>query len=127
MDFPSGGAVKNPPASEGDIGDAGLIPGWGRSPGVGNGNSLQYSCLENSMYGGAWQATVHGVTKSQTQLSTKLVMVAVAREGGWVCGAVLCMVFVPQMRGGGRERRSCVLTVIQFLWTGLFVSSGYYE
>ena len=46
-----------------------LIPGQGRSPGVGNGNSLQYSCLENSMDRGAWQATVHGVAKSQTQLS----------------------------------------------------------
>ena len=46
------------------------IPGLGRSPGGGNGNPLQYSCLENSMDSGAWLATVHGVTKSQTQLST---------------------------------------------------------
>ena len=46
-----------------------MIPGWGRSPGEGNGNPLQYSCLENPMEGGAWQATVHGVTKSRTQLS----------------------------------------------------------
>ena len=49
-------------------GDAGLIPGSGRFPGVGNGNSLQYSCLENPMDREVWQATVHGVTKSQTQL-----------------------------------------------------------
>ena len=49
--------------------DPGLIPGMGRSPGEGNGNPLQYSCIENSMDGGAWWATVHGVTKSQTQLS----------------------------------------------------------
>ena len=49
--------------------DPGLNPGLGRSPGEGNGDPLQYSCLENSMDGGAWQATVHGVTKSQTQLS----------------------------------------------------------
>ena len=51
------------------VGDPGSIPGLGRSPGEGNGNILQYSCLENSMDGGAWQATVHGVTKSQIQLS----------------------------------------------------------
>ena len=48
----------------------GSIPGLGRSPGVGNGNQLQYSCLENSMDRGVWQATVHGVAKSRTQLST---------------------------------------------------------
>ena len=45
-------------------GDADLIPGWGRSPGEGNGNPPQYSCLENSMDRGAWQATVHGITKN---------------------------------------------------------------
>ena len=59
--------VKNPPAN---AGDAGSIPGSGRSPGGGNGNQLQYSCLENSMDRGAWWATVQEVTKSQTQLST---------------------------------------------------------
>ena len=53
-------------ASAGDAGDVGLIPGLGRSPGVGNGNSLQYSCLENSMDRGAWPAIVHGAAKSQT-------------------------------------------------------------
>ena len=57
--------VKNPPASAGDVTDAGSIPGWGRSLGRGIGNPLQYSCLENSMERGAWQATVHGVTKIQ--------------------------------------------------------------
>ena len=49
-----------------NTGDSGLIPGSGRSPGEGNGNPLQYSCLENSMDRGAWQATVHGEAKSQT-------------------------------------------------------------
>ena len=49
--------------------DPGLIPGMGRLPGEGNGNPLQYSCLENSMDGGAWWARVHGVAKSWTQLS----------------------------------------------------------
>ena len=62
--FPGGAAVKNPPANAGDTGDVGLIPGLGRSPGGGNGNPLQYSCLENSMDRGAWWVTVHGVTKS---------------------------------------------------------------
>ena len=52
-----------------NVGDPGSIPGWGRSPGEGNGNPFQYSCLENPKDGGAWQATVHGVTKSETQLS----------------------------------------------------------
>ena len=58
--------VNNPPANAGDLG---LIPGLGRSPGGGNGNPLQYSCLENSMDRGAWQATVHGVTMNRTRLS----------------------------------------------------------
>ena len=52
-----------------NAGDSGSIPGLGRSPGEGNGNPLQYSCLENSMDRGAWQANDHGVTKSWTQMS----------------------------------------------------------
>ena len=60
--------VKNLTANAGDIRDLGLIPGLGRSPGGGNGNPLQYSCLENSMDRGAWQAPVHRVTKIWTQL-----------------------------------------------------------
>ena len=56
--------VKNPPATAGDTRDAGLIPGLGRSSGEKNGNLLQYSCLENSMDRGAWQAAVHGVSES---------------------------------------------------------------
>ena len=60
--------VKNPLASVGDIRDVGLIPGSGRSPGGGHGNPFQYSCLENPIDRGAWQATVHSVTKSQILL-----------------------------------------------------------
>ena len=56
-------------ASACNVGDPGSIPGWGRSYGEGNGNPLQYSCLENSMDGGAWWGAVHGVTKIWTQLS----------------------------------------------------------
>ena len=66
MGFPGGSEVK---ASACNAGDLSLIPGSGRSPGEGNGNPLQYSCLENPMDGGAWWATVHGVAKSRTWLS----------------------------------------------------------
>ena len=62
--------VKNLPASEGNAGDTGSIRGSGRSPGGGNGNPLQYSCLENPVDRGVWRATVHGVAKSRTRLST---------------------------------------------------------
>ena len=60
LGFPGGSVVKNPPANEGDMGS---IPGLGRSPGEGNGNPLQYSCLGNPMDRGAWQAIVHEVAK----------------------------------------------------------------
>ena len=63
MCFPGGSEVK---ASACNAGDLGLIPGLGRSPGEGNGNPFQYSCLENPMDGGACWVTVHGVTKSRT-------------------------------------------------------------
>ena len=66
MGFPGGSVVISPAANAGAAADAGSIPGSGRSPGEGSGNSLQYSCLENSMDRVAWWATVHGVTKSQT-------------------------------------------------------------
>ena len=64
--FPGGTVLENPPAN---AGDSGLIPGSGRSPGKGNGNPFQYSCLGNPMDRGAWQATVHGIAKSQIQFS----------------------------------------------------------
>ena len=76
--FPVGSVVKNLSANTGNTGDAGLIPGLGRSPRGGNGNPLQYSCLENSLGRGAWRATIHGVTASDmtelahTQLHTEL-------------------------------------------------------
>ena len=64
--FPGGSEVKASAYNEGDLGS---IPGSGRSPGEGNGNPLQYSCLENAMDGGAWWATALGVAKSLTRLS----------------------------------------------------------
>ena len=66
MGFPGGSDGKE---SVSNAGDLGLIPGLGRSPGEKNGYPLQYFCLENPMDRGAWQTTVHGVAKSQTQLS----------------------------------------------------------
>ena len=68
MGFPDGSVVKNPPANAGDMGS---IPGSGRSPGEGNGNQLQYSCLRNPMDKGAWQATVHSVEESDTTEATQ--------------------------------------------------------
>ena len=66
MGFLGGSVVKNlPPANAGDMSSN---PESGRSPGEGNGNRLQYSCLGNAMDGGAWRVTVHGVTKTRTQL-----------------------------------------------------------
>ena len=66
LGFPGSSEVK---ASASNAGDLGSIPGLGRSPGEGNGNPLQYYCLESPMDGGAWQATVHRVAKGWTQLS----------------------------------------------------------
>ena len=62
--------TRNPPANAGDIRDTGLIPEFERTPGEGNGNQFQCSWLKNLMDRGIWWATVHGVTKSQTRLST---------------------------------------------------------
>ena len=73
MGFPGGTMVMTPPANAGDERGAGSVPGWRRSLGEGNGNPLQYSCLENSMDRGACLATVYGVAKSRTWLS------------GWAC------------------------------------------
>ena len=66
MGFLSGSGGKESACNAGDLG---LIPGWGRFPGEGNDNPLQYSCLENSMDRGACRATIHGVTKSWTWLN----------------------------------------------------------
>ena len=66
MGFPGGSVVKNLPANAGNTGS---VPGLGRSTREGNGNPLQYSCMENPMDREAWWAIIHGVTKSQTWLS----------------------------------------------------------
>ena len=64
--LPGGATVKNPPANAGDARKAGSIPEWGGSPGEGNGNPLQYSCLGNLLDGGTWWAKVHEVAESDT-------------------------------------------------------------
>ena len=69
LGFPGGSVVKKQPTNAGDTEDAGSIPGLGRFPGDGNGNSLQYSCLANSMDREGWQATICKVAENQTQLS----------------------------------------------------------
>ena len=69
MIFPGVAVVKNPLTDAGDARDIDLLPESGRSPGEGNGNLLQYSCLEHSIDRGVWWATVHGVAKSQIRLS----------------------------------------------------------
>ena len=80
MGFPGGTVVKNTPAN---AGDEGLIPGSRRSPGEGNGNPLQYSCLENCMDRGAWQATVRGghkelnMTEHSTEIEQKLMICSI--------------------------------------------------
>ena len=86
--------VKNPPAN---AGDAGLIPGSGRSPEGGNGNPLQYSCLENSVDRGTWWATVHGVSKSRTWLSDQTPM-------NNMCQYMLCVCIVQTLRRWSHQR-----------------------
>ena len=77
--------VKNLPASAGGARDAGWIPESGIYSGVGNGNPLQYSCLENSMDRGIWWTTVHGVAKSQTRLNPHHTVSHCSRAGVWKC------------------------------------------
>ena len=72
--------VKNPPANAGDIREVGSIPGLGRSPGEGNGNPLQYSCPENSMDGGAWWATAHGVTELDMTECLHILLLSIANK-----------------------------------------------
>ena len=72
--------VKNPPSNAGDVRDMGLAPESEESPGEGNGNPLQYSCLGNPTDIGAWQATVHGVTKSWTQLKYTCIYIYYIQE-----------------------------------------------
>ena len=126
--------VKNPPDNAEDIRDMGSIPGLGRSPGEGNGNPLWYSCLENSMNGGAWWAMVHQVTKSRTQPSDwvckeeKEIRKQVKR---WFQGrGDACLDCKTEKVGGGEKCQRCHLEfrleelVIDWLCVGLEGTSG---
>ena len=93
------------------VGDLGSIPGLGRSPGEGNGNPLQYSCLENPMDRGGWRGTVHGVAKSQTQLS---------RHACTLCGSTVnnnTLHSLPSL--------ACVVfsTALKAIWSNIFNKS----
>ena len=100
--FPGGTVGKNPPAKRGDVD---FIPGWGRSPGEGNGNPLPYSCLENSMDIGVSWATIHGVTKSQTERLT----LSLSKEGlvMWVNYLQTLSFFLLQLLLLGRILTAC--------------------
>ena len=101
--FPGGSHGKT---SAFNAGDLGLIPGLGRFPGGGNGNPLQYSCLENSMDRGAWWATVHGVTKRQATLSDFTFSLFSFSLRNVLIGVTNCMVTVSisQVRAASLEK-----------------------
>ena len=109
--FPGGSVGKNLPASTGDAGGVGLIPGPGRSSGIGNGSPLQYSCLGNLMDRGAWWATVHVVAKNRAWLSTWACTHDSHRDSSLYTGKKSCLslpiALAPCLRGqelAGKDR-----------------------
>ena len=114
--------VKNPPANAGDIGDSGLIPGSRRFPGGGNGNPLQCFCLGNPMDRGARCATVNGVAKSWTQLSTQNTVQfsrLVVSNSLWPHGLFLAKLICPWYSPGKDTGVGC-----QSLLQGIFPTQG---
>ena len=107
--FPDGSVVKNLPTN---AGDAGFIPGSWRSPREGNGNPLWYSCLENPTDRGAWWATVHGATKSQTRLSGWAQTVKCGRLPGFAAKNSGTFPYIPR----------CVTGLLQSLMLPSFLS-----
>ena len=112
MGFPGGPDGKE---STCNVGDPGLIPGLGRCPREGNGCPLQYSCLENPTDRGAWWATVHGVTKSQTRLSDSHFHTSMDRSGV-SCGANMSWAAKPRLLSQERLRASVSLPASQATW-----------
>ena len=120
--------IKNPPANAGDR-DTGLIPGLERSPGEGNGNPLQYSCLENPMERGNWRATVHGVEQSWTQLkwlSRRAASSTLKVQHSWFFQCWDC-ILCPEARNGdgssGRIRKAFTQCSLPWMLPGLFSPS----
>ena len=99
LGFPGSSELKASACSAGDLGS---IPGLRRSPGEGNGNPLQYFCLENPMDGGAWRATVHGVAKSQTRLSKWTELNRTGFSGGSLSPSA-CTCFLPDHKCWSQE------------------------
>ena len=106
LGFPGGSVVKNLSAN---ARNAGLIPGWGRFPGEENGKLLQYSCLENPMDGGAWQAIVHVVAKSRTQLSDWAH--TYTHTVGAFCTQLRSGLGFPHVEGARKRPNYCLLAV----------------
>ena len=123
--LPGGSEVK---ASACNAGDLGSIPGSGRSPGEGNGNPLQYSCLENPMDRGAWWATVHGVAKSQTRLGdfTFTQMKREERQPG-NCFGLLHVLWFSDFRILNITERSVELMRLNFTFYEKFGNKGWIE
>ena len=96
--------VKNPPANAGDVREVGSVRRSGRSPGEGNGSPLQYSCLENPMDRGAWRATAHGITKSQTQL--KRLSTQTCTHAHKIQGCISLNCSLVSLRASGRPERA---------------------
>ena len=90
--LPSGSGIKNLPANAGAVGDLGSIPGWGRAPGGGNDNPLQYCCLGNPMDRGVWWATVHGVARVRHNwariYNCGLLLERLGKAWKWSCSVV---------------------------------------
>ena len=103
LDFSSGSVVKNLTTNAGDARDGGSIPGWGKSPGEGNGKPLQYSCWGNPMERVAWWATVDGLTRVRHDLVIK-------QKGGYIASILLS-----------------VLIDLKWLWTCQFIMRGLKE
>ena len=121
LGFPGGSVVNNPPASARDTRDMGSVPGSGRSPGGGNGNPLQYSCLHNSMDRGALCTIVHGITKSPTWLSNWAHTHWYQLGYNWVfntpCLCLLMLFLGDEVCGNIGEFYGCISFGILLLWS----------
>ena len=110
--------VKNPPANAGDTGAASSTPGSGRSPGVRNGHALQYSCLENPIYRGAWQATICRVKKNWTRLKQLNMQAAMCKSYGRVASIftnVFAIIFILAILVGMQWRCIVILVCISLV------------